>query len=179
VKRALPLWIAAVVPATLVGHVLVCAMSGCDDIHHAWMAPALEISLALLGAFCASLLANALLRAGIFTHTAAERSWTALFLRLAPAQLAIFAAIERSEGGHAGTLGCAMQILVAVIAAYILYAFAHLLAKCAEGTEAASRYLERIQRAVTSFVSRRPPAVAYALAVHAGRSRFQRPPPQA
>lgn len=143
------------------------------------MAPALEISLALLAAICATLLAKTLVRAGVFTHTAAERSWSELFVRLAPAQLALFAAIERSEGGHAGALGCVLQILVALIAAYILYAFAHLLERCAQGTQSASRYLQRMLHGVTSFVSRRPAPLAYALAIHAGRSRFQRPPPQA
>jgi hypothetical protein len=141
------------------------------------MAPALEVSLALLLAAGTALTVDALLKSGIFTHTSAERSWLALWPRLSFAQLALFAAVEHSEGTRAGILGCAIQVIVALITAYMLYAFARLLVRCARGSEAASRYLERMLRTVTSFVSRRPAAVAYALAVHAGRARFQRPPP--
>lgn len=178
-KRALPLWLAAVVPATLAGHALAYALSGrsAADGHHAWMAPALELSVALLLACCMALAVDALLRSGMFAHTAAERSWIALWPRLSIAQLVLFVAIEYSEGTHASLLGCAVQIFVALITAYILYAFAHLLVRCAQCTQAASRYLERMLRPVTSFVSRRPAPVAYALAVRAGSSRFQRPPP--
>jgi hypothetical protein len=143
-----------------------------------WMAPALEVSIALFIAACTVFAVDALLRLGLLAHTAAERSWVALWPRLAIAQLVLFATIEHSEGTHAGLLGCAIQVLVALIAAYILYAFAHLLVRCARGAQAASRYLERIRRSIISFVSRRPASAAYALAVHAGRSRFQRPPPQ-
>lgn len=181
VKRALPLWAGAVVPATLVGHGLAYALTGrsAADGHHAWMAPALDVSLALLAAICISLTAGTLLKAGVFAHTASERSWVALWPRLATAQLTLFTAIEYSEGRHAGILGSLIQIAIALVTAYLLYAFARLLVHCARSTENASRYLERILRSVTSFVSRRPAAVAYALAVHAGSSRFQRPPPSA
>jgi hypothetical protein len=178
-KRALPLWLAAVVPATLAGHGLTYAVTGqnAGDGHHAWMAPALEVSIALLIAACLALALDALLRVGVFTHTSAERSWLALWPRLSVAQLALFAAVEHAEGANAGLVGCAVQIFIALVVAYMLYAFAQLLVRCARGTEAASRYLERVLRTVTSFVSRRPAPVAYALAIHAGRARFQRPPP--
>lgn len=180
-KPALPLWLAAVVPATLAGHGLAYALSGrsAADGHHAWMAPVLEISLGLLIAACMVLAADALMRAGVFAHTAAERSWLALWPRLALAQLALFGTIEQLEGTHAGMFGCAVQIFVALVTAYVLYAFAHLLARYARNSEAASRFLQRVLQSVTSFVSRRPAAISYALAVHAGHSRFQRPPPQA
>lgn len=180
-KRALPLWLAAVVPATLAGHGLAYALSGRSvaDGHHAWMAPVLEVSLGLFTAACMVLTVDALVRAGVFAHTAAERSWLALWPRLSIAQLALFATIEQLEGTHAGVFGCAVQIFVALITAYVLYAFARLLVRCAHSSEAASRFLQRILQSVTSFVSRRPTAISYALAVHAGRSRFQRPPPQA
>jgi hypothetical protein len=179
-KRALPLWLAAVVPATLAGHALAYALSGrsAADGHHAWMAPALECSLALLFAICSALLGTALLKAGILMHTAAERSWIALWPRLAVVQLALFIVMERAEGAHAGTFGCIMQILTALLAAYVLNLFARLLACCVKSTVAVSRYLERALHTVTSFVSRRPAPAAYALAVRAGRARFQRPPPR-
>jgi hypothetical protein len=141
------------------------------------MAPALEVSIALLLAACTALTVEALLRAGVFAHTAAERSWLALWPRLSVAQLALFATIEHLEGANAGVVGCLIQVLVALVTAYMLYAFAHLLVQCARSTQAVCRYLERMLRTVTSFVSRRPAFVAYALAVHAGPSRFQRPPP--
>jgi hypothetical protein len=178
-KRALPLWVAAVVPATLAGHGLAYALSGrsAADGHHAWMAPVLEVSVALLIAACTSFALDALLRAGVFAHTAAERSWFALWPRLSIAQLALFVAIEHTEGATAGLLGCAVQIFIALITAYMLYAFARLLVRCARATQAASRYLQRMLRPVTSFISRQPAPVAYALAIHAGRARFQRPPP--
>jgi hypothetical protein len=140
------------------------------------MAPALECSLALLFAICSTLLGSALLRAGVLMHTAAERSWIALWPRLAVLQLALFALMEHAEGTHAGILGCLVQLLTAFAAAYVLCLFARLLARCRQGADA-SRYLERALRAVTSFVSRRPAPIAYALAVRAGTSRFQRPPP--
>jgi hypothetical protein len=143
------------------------------------VAPALEVSVALLIASCMVLAVDALVSAGFFRHTAAERSWLELWPRLSVAQLALFAAIEHAEGTNAGLLGCAVQIFVAFMTAYVLYVFAQLLVQCARGAEAASRYLQRILHSVTSFVSRRPAPVAYALAVHAGASRFQRPPPQA
>jgi hypothetical protein len=178
-KRALPLWLAAVVPATLAGHGLAYALTGrsAADGHHAWMAPVLEVSIALLLAACTALTVEALLRAGVFAHTPAERSWLALWPRLSVAQLALFATIEHMEGTNAGAVGCLIQVLVALVTAYMLYAFGHLLLHCARGAAAASRYLQRMLRTVTSFVSRRPAFVAYALAVHAGSSRFQRPPP--
>jgi hypothetical protein len=180
-KRALPLWLAAVVPATLAGHGLAYAAGGRSvaDGHHAWLAPALELSIALFFASCIALAVDTLLRAGVFKHTPAERSWLALWPRLSAAQIVLFIAIEHAEGLHAGFLGCAMQVFVALVTAYVLYAFAQLLARYAHVSAAASRYLERMLQPVTSFVSRRPAAVSYALAVHAGRSRFQRPPPNA
>lgn len=177
-KRALPLWLAAVTPAALAGHGLAYALSGRSvaDGHHAWMAAAVECSLACLIALGGALLGSALLRSGILMHTPAERSWIALWPRLAVLQLALFAGMERAEGSHAGLFGCLVQVLTALAAAYVLYLFGQLLARCGEA-DPIGRYFARARGTVTSFVSRRPPASAYALAVRAGTSRFQRPPP--
>lgn len=178
-KRPLPLWLAGVVPATLVAHGLGYALTGrsVGDAHHAWVAPALECSLAVLAALCCALFAGALLKAGVLVHTAAERSTLELWPRLAVAQLFMFTVMERMEGAHAGVPGYAMQVLVALCAAYVLSLFSRLLVRCIAGAHEASRYLERLLRGVNSFVSRRPFLVAHALAVRAGTARFQRPPP--
>ena len=178
-KRPLPVWIAAVVPATLVGHGLAYAVAGRSsaDAHHAWIAPALECSLALLAALCCTLMAGALLKAGVLIHTAAERSTIELWPRLAVAQLAMFAVMERVEGTHAGLLGSLIQVLVALYVAYVLSLFSRLLVQCITQAEAASQYLQRLLDTRAIFVSRRPLCVAQTLAVRAGTSRFQRPPP--
>lgn len=178
-KRALPLWLAAVVPAALAGHGLTYAVMGrtTADGHHAWVGAALEYSVVLLLSLCSGLAGSSLLRAGVLIHTSAERSWLSLWPRLALLQLGLFAAMERAEGSHAGLLGCLIQILTALVAAYLLYLFGQLLVRCRMTGETLSGYLNRALPAVTSFVSRRPQPVAHALAVRAGTARFQRPPP--
>jgi hypothetical protein len=180
VRRPLPLWIAAVVPAALVGHGFAYAIAGrsTSDPQHAWLAPALECSLAVLAALCCALVSAALLRAGVMVHTAAERSTMELWPRLALAQLALFSAMEHAEGTHAGVAGCIVQILVALAVAYVLALFSQLLVRCIASAEAACEYLERLADAATSiFVVREPQCVAHGLAVRAGTARFQRPPP--
>ena len=179
-KRPLPLWIAAVVPATLVGHGLAYALGGrsAAGAEHAWVGPALECSLAVLAALCCALTADALLKAGILTHTAAERSVIELWPRLSAAQLLMFAAMERLEGTHAGIAGCIVQLAVALCVAYVLSLFSRLLVRCINGAREASHYLERLTHAPASiFISLQPQCVAHALAVRAGSSRFKRPPP--
>jgi hypothetical protein len=141
------------------------------------MAAAVECSLALLIAVSGALLGSALLRAGVLMHTPAERSWIALWPRLALLQLALFTGMERAEGSHAGIFGCLIQLLTALAAAYVLYLFARLLARCHQAGDTAGSYLGRALRAITSFVSRRPAVAAHTLAVRAGTARFQRPPP--
>ena len=179
-KRPLPLWIAAVVPATLVGHGLAYAIAGrsAADSHHAWIEPALECSFAVLAALCCWLLSDALVKAGVMVHTAAERSTLDLAPRLALAQLALFAGMERAEGTHAGVIGCIVQIAVALAVGYVLSLFTRLLACCAASADAACEYLRRLAACAPSrFIARDPQCVAYALAVRAGNARFQRPPP--
>ena len=180
-KRALPLWLAAVVPAALAGHGLTYALMGRSsaDGHHAWVAAALEYSLVLLLSICSTMLGSTLLRAGVLIHTSAERSWLSLWPRLALLQLALFAGMERAEGTHAGLLGCAIQILTALVAAYLLYLFGQLLVRCGMTGETLSHYHKRALPAIFSFVSRRREPIAHVLAVRAGTARFQRPPPPA
>jgi hypothetical protein len=180
VKRPLPLWIATVVPATLVGHGLAYAAAGRSvaDAHHAWVAPALECSLAVLATLCFALVADALLKAGILAHTSAERSVLELWPRLAVAQLTMFAAMERLEGTNAGVIGCLVQIAVALCVAYVLSIFSRLLVRCIAGAASAARYLARLtQAAAPLFVVPQFNFAAHALAVRAGTARFQRPPP--
>lgn len=178
-KRPLPVWIAAVVPATLVGHGLAYAIAGRSgaDAHHAWVAPALECSLALLAALCCAMTAGALLKAGVMIHTAAERSTIELWPRLAIAQLAMFALMERMEGTHAGLAGSLVQVLVAFCVAYVLSLFSRLLVRCIAQTQAASQYLQRLLESKARFIPRCSYSIAHALAVRAGTARFQRPPP--
>lgn len=179
-KRPLPLWIAAVVPATLVGHGLAYLLGGRSlvDAHHAWLAPALECSLAVLAALCCALVADALLKAGILAHTTAERSLLELWPRLAVGQLALFTMMERLEGTHAGVAGCVVQLAVALCVAYVLAMFSRLLVHCVTVADEASQYLLRLTQAPFSiFLALGPQCGAHALAVRAGRSRFKRPPP--
>ncbi|HEY9179287.1 MAG TPA: hypothetical protein VIO32_01125 [Candidatus Baltobacteraceae bacterium] len=179
-KRSLPLWIAAVVPAALVGHGLAYSLAGhsASGAQHAWVAPALECSFAMLAALCCALTADALLKAGILAHTAAERSVVELWPRLAAGQLLVFAVMERLEGSHATLAGSLVQLCVALVVAYVLSMFSHLLVRCVIVAEQASQYLERLARVpVPLLLSTQPQCAAYALAVHAGRARFKRPPP--
>jgi hypothetical protein len=180
VKRALPLWIAAVVPATIAGHALAYAISGqsATDARHAWLQPTLEISIALLIAACALLFGQTLLRAGILVHTSTERSALALWPRLAWTQLVLYTAIEFAEGARPGVSGWTVQVLTALAAALVLALFVRLLARCAAGTQAASRYLQRLLEGVAPIFSRRQSPAVFALSVCAGTSRFQRPPPR-
>lgn len=176
----MPLWIAAVVPATLVGHGLAYALGGRStaDLHHSWVAPALECSLAVLIGLCCALVADALLKAGVLIHTAAERSTIELWPRLALAQVVLFSAMERLEGTHAGVLGCLTQIAVAFCVAYVLSLFSRLLVRCIVQAQAAWQYLQRLSDAPrVIFIDLHPQCVAQTLAVCAGSARFQRPPP--
>jgi hypothetical protein len=126
---------------------------------------------------CCALLADALLKAGVLAHTAAERSTLELWPRLAFLQLTLFAAMERLEGTQPGVIGFLVQIAVALCVAYVLALFSRLLVRCIARAQAASRYLQRLLECGALFVSRRPLSIAHALAVRAGIARFQRPPP--
>lgn len=168
-----------VVPATLAGHALAYALTGrsAADGHHAWMQPAWECSLALLATICMVMVGGTLLRAGLLVRTNAERSFWALWPRLALAQLVFFSIVERAEGTHAGLTGCIAQLFTAAIAALLLASFARMLLRCERCASDASRYLERLLNAPASmFLGRAEPALC-ALSVRAGRALFSRPPP--
>jgi hypothetical protein len=167
-------------PATLVAHGLAYAIAGRSgaDPQHAWVAPALECSVAVLAALCCALVADALVKAGVLIHTAAERSTLELWPRLALAQLVMFSAMERLEGTSAGVAGCVIQIAVALCVACVLSLFSRLLVRCIVHAEAAWQYLQRLTSSPRAlFVCYRPLCIASVLAVRAGSARFQRPPP--
>ena len=179
-RRPLPLWLATVVPATIAGHALTYAFGGRSlaDGHHFWLAPALECTIALLAVIAMVLVGGALMDAGIAARTLAQDSTMALWLRLSLAQVILFALIERAEGTSVGLLGCAVQIAVALLAAYLLTAFGRFLVTCVRATREASRYLQRQCAPLCSFVAHEPRQTAYALATRTGPHRFERPPPQ-
>jgi len=179
VSRPLPLWAAAILPATLIGHGIAYAAQGRSlaDGHHGWIAPVFEWSLALLIALCTMLLGDTLMRAHVLAQSAAESSVLAVWPRLALSQIGLFMMMERAEGTHAGLLGCFVQIVVAFATAYVICLFARLLARCRKGS-AVNRYIRRLLSIAPSFAVVEPAYVAHALAVRAGASRFQRPPPK-
>lgn len=181
VKRPIAIWLAAVVPATLAGHAAAYALCACSaaERHHGWMMPVLEASLAMLIGTLLICAGTSLVRARILTRTRAERSVSGLWVRLAVCQTSLFTAIESAEGGHLDLRGILVQIGVALVAAYLLWLFAGLLEACAHIARAASSYLERLHAPVATYAPRCAYVHAHALAVRAGTSRFQRPPPAA
>lgn len=148
------------------------------DGHHAWFAPTFEISGAVLIALCLALAGSALMRARVVARVGVERSLVALWPRLALAQLVLFAGMERAEGTHATLLGYAVQIVIALGAAFVLSLFARLLARCIDSASEAGKYLERLFAETASFVPRRSVWCPSTLAVHIGSRRFVRPPPR-
>jgi len=147
------------------------------DGHHAWFAPTFEISVAVLIALCLALAGSALMRARVMARVGVERSLMALWPRLAVAQLVLFAGMERAEGTHATLLGYAVQIVIALGAAFVLSLFARLLARCIDSASEAGRYLERLFAETSSFIPRRSVWCPGTLAVQIGSHRFVRPPP--
>jgi hypothetical protein len=176
-KRPLPLWLAAVLPATIAAHALGYAVTGQSmaDGRHLWLVPALESSLAALLLLATALAGGALVRAGVFARPSVDAAPFGLWWRLAIAQTALFVAIERAEGTPVGWMGCAIQIAVALGAALLLSAFARALAGCVRSGDLAARFLTRV--AAPPLYLRRPLSPAAALAAVAGSRRFQRPPP--
>lgn len=178
-NRALPLWIAAIAPATIAGHAAAYALRGeaVTDPRHTWLQPTLEASLAVLAATCALLLGGTLVRAGVLAHTSTERHFNALVPRLIFAQTALFTIVECAEGTHPAVTGYLMQILTACVAALLLSVFARVLARCEICALSISRYRERIFKAAGRYVRRRAVSIAYELSLRVGNARFQRPPP--
>jgi len=180
VRKSLPLWFAAVIPSMLVGHAAAYTLSGrtMADGRHAWLAPTLECSLAVLLGVCSVVLASTLLRWGIFKRTNVERSLFELWPRLALAQLVLFGATESLEGVHVTLFGIAVQLVTALCAAYFLSLFSRLVVRCIAGADQASRYLERLLTETVALAGREPAPRSVALLACAGHNRFQRPPPQ-
>ncbi len=180
-RRPLPLWLAAVLPATIAGHALAYALSGSamNDGHHAWLAPVLEGSLALALTVAMWLLGGVLVRARIVAHHFIERNFLALWPRLAILQVAVFIGIERAEGTSVGWLGCLAQVFVALFAAYVVSRFAALFEVCSRATAQAAHYLERLLTQQSGFFRRDTSTIAFALAISAGSRRFGRAPPHA
>jgi hypothetical protein len=178
-RRTLPLWLLAIVPATIAGHALSYALAGRSmaDARHSWISPVLEWSLALLGAAALAAAGGALVKAGILARPVAERSAFALWARLAPAQALLFVLVERAEGVSPSLAGYAVQILVALAAALLLASLARLLGECIRSADRAQAYLERVFAPQGFLLAARPPRPVFVLAATAGPHRFQRPPP--
>ncbi len=179
-KRPIPLWIFAAIPATLAGHALAYALDGraMVDGHHRWFGPLLECALAALLAVALWLLGDVMVKARVLARDVLERRCMRLWPRMAVVQIVAFLSIERAEGTSIGWTGVGVQILVALIAAYALGLFARVLEACARGTAQAARYLERLWRAHLSFTGREPRAQAFAPAPAFETSRWGRAPPQ-
>lgn len=176
-KRPLPLWLAAVLPATIAAHALAYAVTGQSmaDGRHFWLVPALESSLAVLLLLAATVIGGALIRAGVFARPSVDAAPLELWLRMAAAQTALFVAIEHAEGTPVALAGCAIQVAVALGVALLLCAFARALAGCVRAGDDAAQFLARI--AAPPIYLGRPMSPAAALAAVAGTRRFQRPPP--
>lgn len=178
-RRPLPLWLAAVLPSTILGHALTYASSGrtAGDAQHAWVTPVLDVSLALAFAVATWLLGRVLVRARVVARRLMERHLLSLWPRIALLQVALFIAIERGEGASAGWYGCLVQVLVALLVAYAVTRFSRFLVVCSRAAEDASRYLERLGSLRGVFLRRERTAAAFALPMSAGHNRFGRAPP--
>ncbi len=179
-RRPLPLWLAVVVPSMIAGHALAYALGGrpMSDEHHAWVGPLLEGSLALTLALATWLLGGVFLRARLFSGQIAERHVLALWPRLALLQLVIFCAIERAEGAPFTLTGCAVQVVVALLGAYIVSLFSDVLDACAHSAAEAAHYLERLASPSSIFVRRQPFEATFARVAPWASARFGRAPPR-
>lgn len=178
VNRRLSLWWLAAVPATLLGHALVYALTGRTqvDAHHAYAIPAFEYSIAVLLAFCFALLLRAL--SGRVAGATHPFSWMGTWGKLAVVQVALFTLVERLEGYHVAPVAYAVQVFVALLAALAIACFTRLVHRCERAGLQASSYVRRLLTACDGLDFGRPPySPAYALTVKAGTARFQRPPP--
>lgn len=179
VRKSLPLWAAAVLPAMLAGHAAAYALTGgtLADGRHAWFAFSVQWSLAALTTACMFVLAHALTRSGFLTRTRVELSIAESWPRLALAQLILFGAVESFEGHSVTLMALAIQIAAAFCAACLLYLFGRLVERCMDASLEASRYLQRLFAKAAAFAGREFAPRAIALSVSSRHSRFQRPPP--
>lgn len=180
-KRSLPLWIVAVLPATMAGHALSYALSwhAMADGHHNWFVPFLETAIAVTLGISIWLFAGALTRPRRHTLDLACYRTSRIWPRMAALQTALFLAIERVEGTPAGLLGCAAQVAIALIAAYLVCALASLLRACEKSAEKALRYLERLTATTGSYFGREHTSAAISVPVCVRSSTFGRAPPHA
>ena len=181
-KRALPLWLLAALPATLVGHWLAYIGVGRSlaDGRHGYALPSFEISVLVLGVLCAGLLAGALTRAGIVDRIRLESTGWSLWLKLAPIQVVLFTIIERLEGYAPALAGCLIQCALAAAVAALLALFANFFSRCVLQSREVSAYLQRLRsNPLDAHIRRAPITVAFALSASVGPIRFGRPPPHA
>lgn len=182
VKRAIPLWLLAAVPSTLMGHWLVYAWVGrsLSDGRHGYAMPSLELTAIVLGLLCAGLLAAALVRAGIIDRVRLETTGWSLWLKLAPVQVGLFAVVERFEGYVPSMAGCLLQCALAGAVAALLALFARFFFRCVLQSRETSAYLQRLLNSVSqTHVGRAPFTASLALCAGVGPIRFGRPPPRA
>ena len=177
--RPLPLWLAAVLPSMIVGHALAYAFGGRSAAanHHAWVLPVLEGSLALTLSVGMALMGGAFVRARVLAGHLVQRSLIELWPRLAVCQVLLFCGIERAEGTNPTVLGCVMQVLVALFAAYIISVFARVVAACSRNAEEAAEHLKRLFALPSIFLQRETSGSAFALLVPASSGRSLRAPP--
>lgn len=180
-RRPLPVWLLAALPATLVGHAIAYALTGQSmaDPRHGYFGPSLEFAAGFFLALCIVLVLGALTRAGAIARVRVEARTLPLWLKLAPLQVALFCALERAEGLLPSLAGCGVQIALALLLALTLASFARVLARCVRAASVAATYLQRLRgQTVERYLRREPVVCAYALSVRAGSSRFGRPPPR-
>jgi hypothetical protein len=179
VRRRLPLWLAAVLPAMLLGHAGGYALAGRPliDARHGWFLFSLENSGAALIAACAILLGCALLSSNLLKRTRVEASLIQLWPRLAIAQIALFAVAENLEALHITALGIVTQLATALCFAYLISLFSRLLERCIEGSAEAAAYLERLLTPALIFAGSDPAPRTQLLFACAGTNGLQRPPP--
>lgn len=177
--KAPPLWLAAVVPATLAGHGIAYALCACSSgEHHSWFVPVLDFFAALfLGALILHVY-EGLRQARVAMRVVTHDGFAALFLRLAVCQSALFVIIEHLEGARADMRGVIVQLALAVFVAYALRLFARLLTACVHAAHAAAHYLQRIFAAPPCaysswFTPRNETPGSYVVP-----ALFQRPPPR-
>lgn len=149
------------------------------DGHHDWFVPFLETALALTLGISIWLFSGALTRSRRHALDLACYRTSRIWPRMAAFQTLLFLAIERVEGMPAGLLGCAVQVLVALVATYLICALASLLGACEKSAEKALRYLERLTATAQSYFGREHTSAAISVPVYVRSSSFGRAPPHA
>ena len=130
-KRALPAWLLAALPATLLGHAAAYRIVGesMANAPHAYFGPLLEFSLGLIVVLGLATLVAALLRSGRLA-VSVDGTLAGTWVKLALAQTLLFSLLEHSEGYTPSLVGCATQILIALVLAAALVAFGRLIGRC-------------------------------------------------